>query len=148
MEQRLDLEQVVPEGLKKVLGLQAYVNRNVDHGLLELVKLRASMINGCAHCVDMHTTDLLGGGEDPRKVVAVSAWREAPFFTDRERIVLAVTDAVTRLGEEGVEDDLWAAAQKELGDEGLANLLLAIATINVWNRLAVPARLATPPLAG
>jgi alkylhydroperoxidase family enzyme len=95
----------------------------------------------------MHTTDWLAMGEDVRRVVAVSTWHESPFFSDRERTVLALTDAVTRLGEEGVTDELWAEAQKELGDELLANVILAIATINVWNRIAVPTHKLPPPLA-
>ena len=94
----------------------------------------------------MHTTDWLAAGEDVRRVVAVSTWHESPFFSDRERTVLALTDAVTRLGEEGVTDELWAEAT-ELGDELLANVIFAIATINVWNRLAVPTRMPPPPLA-
>ena len=119
----------------------------VDHDLLELVKLRASIDNGCAFCVDMHTTDWLAAGEDVRRVVAVATWHESPFFSDRERTVLALTDAVTRLGEEGVTDELWAEATKELGDDLLANVILAIATINVWNRIAVPTHKLPPPLA-
>jgi AhpD family alkylhydroperoxidase len=143
----MDLSQVAPDGVAAVLGLEKYVRKHVETDLLELIKLRASMENGCAFCVDMHTTDWLAHGEDPRRVVAVATWHESTFFSDRERTVLALTDAVTRLGEEGVTDEIWDAANKELGDELLANVLLAIATINVWNRIAVPTRQPTPPLA-
>ncbi len=147
MEPRMDLAQVAPDGLAAVTGLETYVRRHLDRDLLELVKLRASIINGCAFCVDMHSTDWLGHGEDVRRVMAVAAWHESPFFSHRERTILALTDAVTRLDEGGVSDDLWAEAAEELGDELLANVLLAIATINVWNRIAVPTRSAPPPLA-
>lgn len=147
MEPRMDLFEVAPDGVKAVQVLETYTRKHVDHDLLELIKLRASIDNGCAFCVDMHTTDWLAAGEDVRRVVAVSAWNESPFFSDRERTVLALTDAVTRLGEEGVTDELWAAATKELGDELLANVILAIATINVWNRIAVPTHKSPSPLA-
>jgi AhpD family alkylhydroperoxidase len=147
MEQRLNLPQLVPDGYKAVHGLESYIRKHLDKGLLELVKLRASMVNGCAFCVDMHTTDWLATGEDVRRVVAVSTWRESPFFSERERIALELTDAVTRLGEDGVSDDVWNATIKEFGEETAANLVLAIATINVWNRIAVTTHAAPPPLA-
>lgn len=147
MEARMDLMAIAPDGYKAVMALESYVRRHVDGDLLELVKLRASIDNGCSFCVDMHATDWIAHGTDVRKVVAVAAWQESPFFSDRERLVLALTDQVTRLGEEGVTDELWDAAVKELGDEVVGHLLLAIATINVWNRLAVPTRKPAPPLA-
>jgi AhpD family alkylhydroperoxidase len=143
----MDLFEVAPDGVNAVLALEKYTRKHVDHDLLELIKLRASIDNGCAFCVDMHTTDWLAAGADVRRVVAVATWHESPFFSDRERTVLALTDAVTRLGEEGVTDELWAEATKELGDDLLANVIIAIATINVWNRIAVPTHKLPPPLA-
>lgn len=113
--------------------------------MLELVKIRASMLNGCSFCVDMHTRDALDSGESTRRLFAVAAWREAPFFTERERTALALTDAVTRLGEHGVPDDVWDAAAKVWSERELADLVMAIATINVWNRIAVTTR-KQPPL--
>jgi AhpD family alkylhydroperoxidase len=147
MDQRMQLAEVAPEGYRKVYALEAYVSGAVEHNLYLLLKLRASVVNGCAFCVDMHGTHLLDGGEDVRRVLAVSAWRESPFFTERERVAFALTDEVTRLGEHGVSDEAWDAAVAEFGDEGVANLLLAIATINTWNRLAVASHAAPPPLA-
>lgn len=147
MTQRLNLQDVAPEGFKAVFGLESYARKQVDNDLYHLLKLRASTINGCAYCVDMHTTDWLAAGEDVRRVVAVAAWRESPFFSERERIVLELTDAVTRIGEEGVPDDVWNATIEEFGEEGTAHLLLAIATINVWNRIAVSTHAPPPPLA-
>jgi AhpD family alkylhydroperoxidase len=139
--------QLTPEASRAVYGLERYVRERIDKALLELVKLRASMINGCAFCVDMHATDALAGGEDVRRVVAVAAWRESPFFSDRERAALELTDAVTRLGDHGVPDEVWDTARNEFGEESVADLVLAIATINVWNRLAISGRTAPPALA-
>jgi AhpD family alkylhydroperoxidase len=146
MEQRLDALQIDPDGYKAVLRLEQLNRERVPHDLLELVKLRASMLNGCAFCVDMHSTDAMQAGEDPRRLYAVSVWRESPWFTAAERAALDLTDAVTRLGEHGVPDDVWEAAVKEHGEDGTTHLLLAIATINVWNRLSVATRKAPPPL--
>jgi len=147
MESRVDVSGVAAEPYGVVLELERYVKRRVDRRILELVKLRASMLNGCAFCVDMHTTESLAHDEDPRRIATVAAWREAPFFDDRERAALALTDAVTRLGEGGVPDAVWATAVAEFGIDGAVDLLFAIATINVWNRLAVTTLMQPPPLA-
>jgi AhpD family alkylhydroperoxidase len=146
MEQRIDLQQVSPEGFRAVFGLEQHVRSAVKPELLWIVKVRASVVNGCAHCVDMHGVHAVEAGEDVRRVLAVSAWRESPFFSPAERAALALTDAVTRLGEEGVSDAVWQAAVDELGQDLVVELLIAIATINVWNRLAVSAHTASPVL--
>ena len=144
MQERMNLAQIVPDAYRAVLGLEQYVQANVEHTILELVKLRASMLNGCAFCVDMHSRDALANGESSRRLFAVAAWREAPFFDERERAALALTDAVTRLGEQGVPDDVWEQARKSWSEEEVANLLMAIVTINVWNRLAVTSHTQPP----
>src|SRR5690606_14451811 len=144
MSQRMSVAEVAPEGFHAVLQLEQYVRKAVDPKVLELVKLRASMLNGCAFCVDMHSQDALANGESTRRLFAVSAWREAPFFTARERAALALTDAVTRLGEHGVPDAVWDEAAAVFAEEELANLIIAIATINVWNRIAVSTRTQPP----
>ncbi|SCL38741.1 alkylhydroperoxidase AhpD family core domain-containing protein [Micromonospora rhizosphaerae] len=141
---RIDMATVVPEAYQAVLGLEKYIRANLDHTVLELVKLRASMLNGCAFCVDMHSRDALAAGESSRRLFAVAAWREAPFFDERERTALALTDAVTRLGEHGVPDEVWDAAAKVWSEKELADLVVAIATINVWNRIAVTSRTQPP----
>ncbi|MGY0005872.1 carboxymuconolactone decarboxylase family protein [Micromonospora sp. I033] len=141
---RMNMAAVVPEAYQAVFGLEKYVQKNVDHTVLELVKLRASMLNGCSFCVDMHSRDALGAGESSRRLFAVAAWREAPFFDERERAALALTDAVTRLGEHGVPDDVWDEAAKVWSEKELADLLVAIATINVWNRISVSTRTQPP----
>ncbi|MFG3690945.1 carboxymuconolactone decarboxylase family protein [Micromonospora sp. NPDC047740] len=142
---RINMAAVAPGAYQAVLGLEKYVRENLDHTVLELVKLRASMLNGCAYCVDMHSRDALAAGESSRRLFAVAAWRDAPFFDERERTALALTDAVTRLGEHGVPDDVWDAAAKVWSEKELADLLVAIATINVWNRISVSTR-NEPPL--
>ncbi|MFI2712778.1 carboxymuconolactone decarboxylase family protein [Micromonospora sp. NPDC018662] len=142
---RIDMAAVAPEAYRAVLGLETYIRGNLDHTVLELVKVRASMLNGCAFCVDMHTREALAAGEDSRRLFAVAAWREAPFFDERERTALALTDAVTRLGEHGVPDEVWDAAAKVWSERELADLVVAIATINVWNRIVISSR-TQPPL--
>jgi AhpD family alkylhydroperoxidase len=141
---RIDLTTAAPEAYRTALGLETYVRANVDHRVLELVKLRASMLNGCALCVDMHSRDALEAGESTRRLFAVSAWREAPFFDERERAALALTDAVTRLGDEGVPDDVWDGAARFWSDKELVDLLMAISVINMWNRLGVATRTRPP----
>jgi AhpD family alkylhydroperoxidase len=147
MEQRLDMWQLAPEAFKAVLALETYARKGVEPKLFELIKIRASMLNGCAYCVDMHTTDALKGGEDLRRIVAVSAWHESPYFSELERAVLDLTDAVTRLGEDGVSDQIWESASEHLDELELTNVVMAIAAINVWNRVAVTAHTPAAPLA-
>lgn len=140
MTQRLHVPTVAPELFRTVLGLETYLRGVVDPTVLELVKLRASIINECAHCVDMHSHDALQAGEPPARLFAVAAWRESPAFTDTERAALALTDAVTRLGPDGVSDDVWRDAAAVFDDKQLAELVAAIAMINFWNRLAITVR--------
>lgn len=141
----LNVQVTAPDGYKAVLGLEKYARANVDHALYHLIKLRASVVNGCAFCVDMHSQDALAEGEDVRRLFAVTAWREVPdFFTARERAALALTDEVTRIGEGGVSDEVWAEVGAVFDERGTADLLLAISTINVWNRLAISTHMQPP----
>ncbi|MFE0593631.1 carboxymuconolactone decarboxylase family protein [Micromonospora echinospora] len=144
MQARMNVAQAAPEAYRAVLGLEKYVRANVEHRLLELVKLRASMVNGCAFCVDMHSREALGAGESSRRLFAVAAWHDAPFFDERERAALALTDAVTRLGEHGVPDEVWDTANRVFAEKEVADLVVAIATINVWNRISVTTRTQPP----
>ena len=135
---RLTITDVSPDAYKAVMGMEAFARRHNDPVLYELVKLRASIVNGCGFCVDMHSTEALAAGESSRRLFGVAAWREAEsLFTEKERAAFALTDAVTRLGDGGVPDDVWDAAAAHFEKAELANLLMAIATINVWNRLAI-----------
>ncbi|EIV96600.1 carboxymuconolactone decarboxylase family protein [Frankia sp. QA3] len=144
MTQRLNMAEVAPEGYRAMFGLERYVRDNVDTTVLELVKLRASIINGCSFCVDMHSRDALAAGESARRLFAVGAWRETPLFDERERAALALTDEATRLGPDGVSDETWALVTKSWSEKEAADLILAIATINAWNRIAIPSRLSPP----
>lgn len=112
----------------------------LDTTIKELVKLRASQINGCAFCLDMHWTDAKAQGESDVRLAQLSAYAESPYFDARERAALALTDAVTLLAETNVPDDVWAAAAEQFADDELAHLVMQIATINAWNRIAVAAR--------
>ena len=143
MNQRLKFPETAPDAYAAVLGMEKYCRRTVDPVVYELVKLRASILNGCSFCVDMHSRDALEAGETPQRLFGVGAWHDAPFYSDKERAALALTDAVTRLGDHGVPDEVWDEAASVWTDKELADLLTAIATINVWNRLMISTQ--TPP---
>jgi AhpD family alkylhydroperoxidase len=113
----------------------------LDRSLRDLVALRASILNGCAYCVDMHTLDARKRGESEQRLYAVAAWREAPFFDERERAALALTDAVTLVGEGHVPRPVWDEAAALFDEEELAHLLWAIVAINAWNRIAIATRM-------
>lgn len=141
MTQRIDYSKVGPGAYKAVLGLETYVRHSsLEHSLVELVKLRASYINGCAYCVDMHSKDALAAGETEQRIFAVPVWRETPFFTPRERAALAFTEAVTLISREGVPDDVYEATREEFSEQEVVDLTIAVATINVWNRVAITFR--------
>ncbi len=144
MTNRLNMRELVPAGYTAVLGLEKYVTASVDHTVLHLIKLRASILNGCSFCVDMHSREALAAGEDSRRLFGVGAWHESPLYTERERAALALTDEVTRLGAHGVSDEIFDQARAVWSAEEVANLILAIATINVWNRIAITSRTEPP----
>jgi len=115
-------------------------NCGLDHSLLELVKLRASQINGCAHCIDMHTKELRADGESEQRLYLLNAWRESPFYSDRERAALAWTEAVTLVADTQVPDEVYEEARKQFTEEELVNLTLALVAINGANRLNIAFR--------
>jgi AhpD family alkylhydroperoxidase len=122
-------------------AVERYVREcGLERGLLELIKLRASQINGCAYCVDMHTKDARVNGETEQRLYAVVVWREAPFFTERERAALAWAEAVTLVSQEQVPDNVFEIARKQFSDKELVDLTMAVITINGWNRLAISFR--------
>jgi AhpD family alkylhydroperoxidase len=134
---------IVPEALQALMSLGKSLGKGgVPQKTLELVHLRASQINGCGLCVDMHARDLKKGGETDERLFAVAAWRDAPYFSDAERAALALTEAVTRLSDrsDAVPDELWKEATRYYEEPALATLILSIATINLWNRLNVTTR--------
>ena len=137
----LDLYRPWSDGYKAMLALEAAVRESgLDITVFELIKTRASQINGCAYCIDMHTKDARANGETEQRLYALSAWRETPFFTDKERAALALTEAVTLVAETHVPDDVVEEAQRHFDEAELSQLVFAIATINAWNRLAITAR--------
>lgn len=141
METRLDYKKLSPEGIKAMAALEAYLHHcGLEQPLLELVKVRASQINGCAHCLDMHTKDARAAGETEQRLYALSAWEEAPFFTERERAALAWTEAVTLVARSRVPDAVFGQARKHFSDKELSDLTLAVIAINGWNRLAISFR--------
>ena len=146
--QRLSVHDVDPKAYEAVLGLERYVRTSgLDKALYELIKVRASQINGCAFCLDMHHRDARAGGEDQRRLDVLSVWREAPeMFSDRERAALAFTESVTLIADNGVPDDVWDDARKHFDHAGMVQLLMAASVINVWNRLAVSTRQELPEL--
>jgi AhpD family alkylhydroperoxidase len=141
MTQRIDLSKAGGDAYTAVRGLETYVRHSgLEHSLIELVKLRASYINGCAYCIDMHSKDALAAGETEQRIFAVPVWRETPFFTPRERAALAFTEVVTLISRDGVPDDVYEATREHFSEEEMVKLTMAVATINVWNRLAVTFR--------
>jgi AhpD family alkylhydroperoxidase len=138
---RIDYRRIAPEAVSTMLDMQQYVDHcSLEKPLLELAKLRASQINGCAYCVDMHSKDLRALGETEQRLYAVVVWREAPFLSNRERAALAWTEAVTLVSETGVPDDVYENARSQFSEKELVDLTMAIIAINGWNRLAVSFR--------
>jgi AhpD family alkylhydroperoxidase len=142
MQPRIDAQKISPAAYKAMLNLEMYVRQSsgIEPPLLELVKVRASQINGCAFCLDMHTKDARAAGETEQRLYTLSAWRETPFYTDRERAALEWTEAVTLIGEDHVPDEVYERVRQKFTEEELVNLTLAVVTINGWNRLAIAFR--------
>jgi AhpD family alkylhydroperoxidase len=138
MKSRIEFHKASPAAVTAMLALQNYVNGcGLEHSLLELVKLRASQINGCAYCIDMHTKDARAAGESEQRLYLLSAWRESPQYSDRERAALQWTESVTLLSQTHVPDEDYEQARAHFSEEELVNLSMAIVAINGWNRLCV-----------
>jgi AhpD family alkylhydroperoxidase len=141
MEPRLKPQSVAPGAYQAMYALESFVRKsNLEHPLLELIKMRASQINGCAYCLDMHSKDARAAGETEQRLYTLNAWRETPFFTDRERAALAWTESVTLVSETHVPDELYEETRKHFSEEELVNLTMAVVAINGWNRLAISFR--------
>ena len=139
--ERINFKQLVPGAYQAMLALESYVHQTgLEPSLLQLVKMRASQINGCAYCLDMHSKDARAAGETEQRLHLLPAWRETPFYSDRERAALAWTEAVTLLSETHVPDDVYHFARQRFSNEELVNLTIAIVAINGWNRLEVSFR--------
>ncbi|MBY8915842.1 carboxymuconolactone decarboxylase family protein [Nitratireductor rhodophyticola] len=145
MQERLNYMKIAPELIGAVLNLKKAVDRSgLDHRLIHLVNLRASQINGCSYCVDMHTREARRDGESEQRVHLVSAWRESPLYTERERAALAWTERLTNISDGPVEDALYAEMLEHFSEEELVQLSVLVGLINVWNRIAIPFRSVHP----
>jgi AhpD family alkylhydroperoxidase len=141
MQTRLDFYKAKPAAIKALMALEEYIGKSsIEKPLAELVRLRASQINGCAFCVDMHTTDARKGGDTDRRLSTVVVWRETPFFTDRERAALEWTEAVTLVSQDHIPDAVWEAVKPHFTEEEIVDLTLLVSAINSWNRLAIAFR--------
>ena len=141
MSERINYAKVTPEGYRAMSGLERYVRGSgLEPSLLELVKLRASQINGCAYCIDMHWKDARARGESEQRLYGLMAWRESPYYTERERAALAWTEAVTLIADSHVPDELYEEVRQYFNETELVNLTFALVAINGWNRLAISFR--------
>lgn len=139
--ERFDYAKVAPGAYRAMAGLEHYLHESgLEENLLHLIKLRASQINGCAYCLDMHWKDLKSIGETDQRLYELNAWKEGPFYSDRERAALAWTEAVTRVADSHVPDAIYEHVRQHFSEKEMADLTLAVATINAWNRLAISAR--------
>ncbi|MDQ3290107.1 MAG: carboxymuconolactone decarboxylase family protein [Bacteroidota bacterium] len=145
METRMNMQEVQPQAYKAMFGLESYLQTTQLQKLhKELIKIRASQINGCAFCLDMHTKDARKLGETEQRIYLLNAWKETDLFTEEEKAILALTEEITLIHQKGVTDETYKAAEKLFSREYLAQIIMAIITINSWNRIAVSTRLAIP----
>jgi AhpD family alkylhydroperoxidase len=141
MNARLDYRQFAPDALQAMLALEKYLSGcGLDHRFIHLLKLRASQINGCAYCIDMHALDARATGETEQRLYALDAWRDTPFYDDRERAALALVEAVTLVAQTHVPDEVYDEARKHFSEKEIVDLIYLTATINAWNRIAVSLR--------
>nr|WP_042191498.1 carboxymuconolactone decarboxylase family protein [Kibdelosporangium sp. MJ126-NF4]CEL20121.1 4-carboxymuconolactone decarboxylase domain/alkylhydroperoxidase AhpD family core domain protein [Kibdelosporangium sp. MJ126-NF4]CTQ97345.1 4-carboxymuconolactone decarboxylase domain/alkylhydroperoxidase AhpD family core domain protein [Kibdelosporangium sp. MJ126-NF4] len=139
---RINIGRAWPEGKASLSVLNtAITDSGLDRGLVDLINIRASQINQCAFCLDIHTKDARAAGETEQRIYALSAWRETPFFSEAERAVLALTEEITLIADGGVDDEVFAAAAKHFDEPTLGQIIMAIVAINAWNRLGVTQRL-------
>ncbi|WP_339864833.1 carboxymuconolactone decarboxylase family protein [uncultured Algoriphagus sp.] len=138
METRLQIDEVEPKGYQSLFGMEKYLQQSeLTSTHKELIKIRASQINKCAFCIDMHTKDALKQGENTQRILLLNAWRETDLFTPEEKIILQITEEVTLISEKGLSGDSYNQALKAFGENYLAQIILAIIAINAWNRLSV-----------
>ncbi|WP_407177095.1 carboxymuconolactone decarboxylase family protein [Bradyrhizobium sp. STM 3562] len=146
MKPRMDFYKAAPETIDALVALEKKVQSSgIEQSLIELVKTRASQINGCAFCINMHTQDARKHGETEQRLYLLNAWREAPAYSERERAALAWTEALTLISETHAPDDVYAQVRAQFSEAETVNLTMLVATINAWNRLAISFR-AMPPV--
>lgn len=138
MKKRIDIEKMEPKAYQAMFILESYLhNSELSKTHLELIKIRASQINGCAFCINMHTTDALKQGETTQRLFLLNAWRETELFTEEEKVVLAITEEVTLISKNGLSDETYEMAEKLFDGQYIAQIIMAVATINAWNRIAI-----------
>ena len=141
MDARIDYSKYAPEALKAMLALEKYISAcGMDHKLIHLIKIRAAQINGCAYCIDMHSIDARALGETEQRLYALDAWRETPFFSDRERAALEWAEAITLVSETHVPDAVFEEVKKYFNEKEIMDLTIVATTINMWNRIAIATR--------
>lgn len=141
MQARLDFYKASPGAIKSVLALEEHIGKSgLEKSLIELVRLRASQINSCAYCIDIHSADARKAGESERRLSTLPAWRETPFFSDRERAALAWTESLTLITDTHAPDEVWESVKPHFTDTEIADLTLLITAINTWNRFAIAFR--------
>lgn len=141
MKQRIDALKVAPDAYKAMTSLENYIRQSgLEPRLLDLIKMRASQINGCAYCIDMHSKDARAAGETEQRLYELDAWRETPFYSDRERAALEWTEAVTLVNQGHVPDEVYETVRKQFSEKELVDLTVAVVQINAWNRFAISFR--------
>ncbi|MEO6883840.1 MAG: carboxymuconolactone decarboxylase family protein [Bacteroidia bacterium] len=146
MTKRISIKDIEPEAYKAMLTLENYAkNTEVTAQLKELIKIRASQINKCAYCLDMHTEDAIKLGENARRIYLLSAWKESPLFSDEEKAVLQLTEEVTHISENGVTDETYNNVLRHFGEKVTAQLIMLIVVINSWNRIAISTKMIYKP---
>lgn len=142
MEKRININQIEPQAYKAMYALEGYMRSSkLSKSHFELIKIRASQINGCAFCIDMHTKDAIKGGETIQRIFLLDAWRETTLFTEEERIILALTEEITHISNHGVSEELYKKAAAIFDEHYLAAIIMAVVTINAWNRIAISTHL-------
>lgn len=138
MEKRIQIDQIAPEAYKGILALESYLNKGtITQTHKELIKIRASQINGCAFCIDMHTKDALKNGETPQRIFLLNAWTETDLFTEEERVLLKITEEVTLIHQGGLSSETYKKGLGLFGEHYLTQIIMAIVAINAWNRIAI-----------
>jgi AhpD family alkylhydroperoxidase len=138
MEKRIDISKLEPNAYQAMFGLEKYLGDTaLEPSLKELIKIRASQINSCAYCIEMHTSEAMKQGETEKRIFALSAWKESPLFSDKERAILQITEEITLITHNGLSAKSYEAALSVLGENILAQAIMQIVTINAWNRMAV-----------
>ncbi|HEY5392115.1 MAG TPA: carboxymuconolactone decarboxylase family protein [Hanamia sp.] len=142
MTKRIAIKEIEPEAYKAMLGMEHYTsNSKLPQQLRELIKIRASQINNCAYCIDMHTEEALKVGETQRRIFAISAWKESPLFTEEERAVLQLTEEITLIAKDGVRDETYKKVLSFYDENEVAKIIMQIIVINSWNRIAVSTKM-------